>query len=232
MGDDLVLYETDGDIGIVTMNRPEKLNVISHELRTAVSDPLIRADDDEAVNVVILGAAGLGILPPGRGMQSRPDPNHPSGVAPGKRPRLTPSLAILLSDDGLVMPFGAPGGDSQVLAMLQVVLNAFHFGMDIQEAIDAPRFMSMSFPNSFAPYNHYPGLLGLEDSFPLNTPKEHTSLGHKSEKFPVYSRRLASVEAVLYQPNTGFADRGLIRNNLPMPLRCSANSGRAKCPNG
>jgi len=58
MSDDLVLYDTDGDIGIVTMNRPEKLNAVSHELRTAVSDALIRADDDEAVNVVILRAAG------------------------------------------------------------------------------------------------------------------------------------------------------------------------------
>lgn len=58
MSDDLVLYDTDGDIGIVTMNRPEKLNAVSHELRTAVSDALIRADDDDAVNVVILRSAG------------------------------------------------------------------------------------------------------------------------------------------------------------------------------
>ena len=151
---------------------------------------------------------GLGIVPSGRGTQSRPDPNHPSGVAPGKRPRLTPNPAILLRDDGSVMPFGAPGGDSQVQAMLQVVLNAFHFGMDIQEAIDAPRFISMSFPNSFAPYNHYPGLLGLEDRFPSSTVDELVTLGHKIENFPAYSRRLAAVEAVLYQPDTGFFRSG------------------------
>ena len=55
-----MLYDTDGDIGIVTMNRPERLNAISHELRTAVSDSLIRADDDEAVNVIICARrAGL-----------------------------------------------------------------------------------------------------------------------------------------------------------------------------
>lgn len=58
MTDDLVLYDTDGDIAIVTMNRPEKLNAISHELRTALSDALIRADDDKAINVVILRAEG------------------------------------------------------------------------------------------------------------------------------------------------------------------------------
>ena len=151
---------------------------------------------------------GLGIVPSGRGTQSRPDPNHPSGVAPGKRPRLTPNPAILLRDDGAVMPFGAPGGDAQVQAMLQVVLNAFHFGMDIQEAIEAPRFMTMSFPNSFAPYHHYPGLMGMEGRFPSNTLDELMRLGHKIETFPDYSRRLASVEAVLYEPSTGFFRSG------------------------
>ena len=151
---------------------------------------------------------GLGIVPSGRGTQSRPDPSHPSGVAPGKRPRLTPNPAILLRDDGSVMPFGAPGGDSQVQAMLQVVLNAFHFGMDIQEAIDAPRVISMSFPNSFAPYNHYPGQLGIEGRFPARTHDALIGLGHKLEEFPAYSRRLASVEAVLYEPSTGFFRSG------------------------
>jgi gamma-glutamyltranspeptidase/glutathione hydrolase len=151
---------------------------------------------------------GLGIVPSGRGTQSRPNPAHPSGVAPGKRPRLTPNPAILLRDDGSVMPFGAPGGDSQVQAMLQVALNAFHFGMDIQEAIDAPRFISQSFPNSFAPYNHYPALLSLEDRFPQGTRDELAGLGHKIERFPDYSRRVASIEAILYQPKTGFLRAG------------------------
>jgi gamma-glutamyltranspeptidase/glutathione hydrolase len=92
--------------------------------------------------------------------------------------------------------------------MLQVVLNAFHFGMDIQEAIDAPRFITMNFPNSFAPYNHYPGLLGLERRFSSTTHDELLTLGHKIEEFPAYSRRLAAVEAVLYEPPTGFFRSG------------------------
>lgn len=43
---------------------------------------------------------GLGIAPSMRGVQSRPDPRHPGGVAPGKRPRLTPNPAIAVCDDG------------------------------------------------------------------------------------------------------------------------------------
>src|SRR5258708_29945936 len=53
---------------------------------------------------------GLGIVPSGRGTQSRPHPRHPSGVGPGKRPRLTPNPALPVRDDGRVLPFGPPAG--------------------------------------------------------------------------------------------------------------------------
>src|ERR1700732_2438264 len=54
MTDNPVQYETDGNIAIITMNRPEKLNVINHELRSRVSAALIRADDDKSIHGVIL----------------------------------------------------------------------------------------------------------------------------------------------------------------------------------
>ena len=85
---------------------------------------------------------GLGITPSGRGSQSRPDPRHPAGVAPGKRPRLTPNPAMVVTEDGGVMPFGTPGGDVQTQAMLQVLLNIFQYGMEVQDAIEAPRVAS------------------------------------------------------------------------------------------
>src|SRR5882757_7467976 len=53
MTDNLVQYETDGSIAIITMNRPEKLNAVNHELRSGVSEALIRADDDKSIHVVI-----------------------------------------------------------------------------------------------------------------------------------------------------------------------------------
>lgn len=151
---------------------------------------------------------GLGIVPSARGTQSRPDPNHPSGVAPGRRPRLTPNPAIAVRDDGAVMPFGAPGGDSQVQSMLQVFLNIFHFGMDVQEAIDAPRVRSHSFPSSFAPYNHFPGLVGLEGRIPEPVRKDLEARGHRIETYPDYTRMVASVEAILAEPSPGFLRAG------------------------
>jgi gamma-glutamyltranspeptidase/glutathione hydrolase len=151
---------------------------------------------------------GLGIVPSGRGTQSRPDPNHPSGVAPGKRPRLTPNPAIAVRDDGSVMPWGAPGGDVQVQAMLQVLLNTHHFGMDIQEAIEQPRFATFSFPNSFAPYTHLPGRLNIEDRLPAATIEELKQRGHDVEMWPALTRRACSVEAILLDSRTGFLRAG------------------------
>ena len=39
--------------------------------------------------------------------------------------------------------------------MLQVLLNVFVHGQDVQSAIESPRFASYSYPSSFAPYDYY-----------------------------------------------------------------------------
>ncbi len=105
---------------------------------------------------------GTGLCPSSRGSQSWADPAHPSSVAPGKRPRLTPNPALAIHPGEFVMPFGTPGGDVQCQAMLQVLLNMLLFDMNPQAAVEAPRFASYSFPNSFAPHGAYPGRLALE----------------------------------------------------------------------
>ncbi|WP_229405971.1 gamma-glutamyltransferase family protein [Micromonospora sp. NBRC 110038] len=149
---------------------------------------------------------GTGFVPSLRGMQSRPDPAHPSGVAPGKRPRLTPNPAIVVRDDGSVMPFGCPGGDMQVQAMVQVFLNAFHFGMPLQEAVNAPRFSTWSFPNSFAPFDYLPSRLFLEDRFPAGTLEALRARGHDVRSWPAFTRDAAAVEAIYRNARTGFLE--------------------------
>lgn len=151
---------------------------------------------------------GTGLIPSPRGCQSRTDPNHPSGVAPGKRPRLTPNPAIALRDDGIVVPFGAPGGDAQVQSMLQVFLNIFHFGLDVQEAIDAPRFTSHIFPSSFSPYNYYPGYVSLEGRIDEAAQKELVRRGHRLDVYPDYTRNVAAVEVIVAEPAPGFIRAG------------------------
>ncbi len=58
MTDELVLYETDEKVGIITMNRPAKLNAISPDLRAQLSETFARADEDETTSVVVLRAEG------------------------------------------------------------------------------------------------------------------------------------------------------------------------------
>jgi gamma-glutamyltranspeptidase/glutathione hydrolase len=151
---------------------------------------------------------GLGIVPSLRGLQSRPDPMHPAGVAPGKRPRLTPNPAITVRDDGSVMPFGCPGGDMQIQAMLQVLLNVEHFGFDIQQAINAPRFSTWSYPNSFAPFEYLPDRVMIEDRFGPDTLDELARRGHDVRRWPAFTRDAAAVEAIVHNTRTGFYEAG------------------------
>jgi len=151
---------------------------------------------------------GLGIIPSCRGMQSRPDPAHPSGVAPGKRPRLTPNPAMVVTAAGGVMPFGTPGGDVQIQAMLQVLLNTLHFGMELQDAIEAPRVASYSFPSSFAPFEYFPGRLAVEQRIGGETRAELARRGHKVEAWPEWTWLAGSVEAIMTNPATGMMAAG------------------------
>lgn len=122
---------------------------------------------------------GVGILCSGRGTQSWADPAHPSSVAPGKRPRLTPSPALAFKNGRVHMPFGTPGGDVQPQAMLQVFLNINVFGMAPQDAIEAPRFSTYSYPGSFEPHAYFPGRLYLESRIDKTTGAELAQRGHK-----------------------------------------------------
>jgi len=58
MADPLVLYDIDDKVGIITLNRPDKLNAISHELQGALTETFARADADPATRVVLLRAEG------------------------------------------------------------------------------------------------------------------------------------------------------------------------------
>lgn len=138
---------------------------------------------------------GTGLAPSSRGSQSRPDPDHPSGVRAGKRPRLTPNPALLAFGDDL-MPFGTPGGDVQTQAMLQLLLNRFHFSMSLQEAIDAPRFATYDFPSSFAPFEHHHGLVKLESRIAQGTIDDLAARGHRVATWPDFDWRAGGLCAV------------------------------------
>ena len=109
------------------------------------------------------------------------DPRHPNALLPGKQPRttLTPSLVLRKGEPYLV--FGTPGGDQQDQWTLQFFLNMVDFGMEVQDAIEAPRFSSAHFPSSFFPHNAAPGLLRLEGRIPSQVRQQLEARGHTIE---------------------------------------------------
>ena len=151
---------------------------------------------------------GTGFIPSNRGSQSRPDPKHPAGVAPGKRPRLTPNPALAIKGGTEFLPFGTPGGDVQTQAMLQVLLNIFVHGQDVQAAIESPRFASYSYPSSFAPYDYYPGRLNLEGRYPDEVGAELARRGHKVERWPDWIWTAGAVCAIRSDTKRGVMEAG------------------------
>lgn len=146
---------------------------------------------------------GTGLAPSSRGSQSWADARHPSSVAPGKRPRLTPNPAMIMTPGKLTMPIGTPGGDAQVQAMVQVLLNMMVFGMDPQTAIEAPRFITRSHPDSFSPHLAYPGQVGIEARIGAETRAALESLGHKVLLWPERHWRAAGVCLVRHDHERG-----------------------------
>ena len=144
--------------------------------------------------------AGVGCVVSPRGSQGWLDPEHASVVAPRKRPRLTPAPAMAFRDGKLLMPFGTPGGDVQQQAMLQVFLNATVFEMPLQQAIEAPRLASRSFPDSFWPHAYAPGKTEIEGRIPRETREVLAALGHEVAPWPDWEWRAGAVCAVMVGP--------------------------------
>jgi gamma-glutamyltranspeptidase/glutathione hydrolase len=110
-----------------------------------------------AVTYTLNGGFGNGITVPGLGflLNNEMDdfatkPGSPNmyglvqgevnAVAPGKRPLSSMTPTIVLKDGKLFMTAGAPGGSRISTAVAQVILNVIDFGMNVQDAVDAPRF--------------------------------------------------------------------------------------------
>jgi gamma-glutamyltranspeptidase/glutathione hydrolase len=151
---------------------------------------------------------GTGLTISDRGQQSRLEPGHAAEVKPGKRPRLTPNPSLAFRDGKLFMAFGTPGGDVQSQAMLQVFLNVVDHGMTMQQAVEAPRLSTSSFPNSFAPHNYLPGRLNLECTMPDGVIDEMKKLGHDVDVWPAFPASNAGVCAIRIDPETGLRHAG------------------------
>jgi gamma-glutamyltranspeptidase/glutathione hydrolase len=144
-----------------------------------------------AVTYTLNGGFGNGITVPGLGVllnnemddfTAKPGVRNMFGlvqgernaIAPGKRPLSSMAPTILAKDGAFFMTVGAPGGSRIPTAVLQVILNVIDFGMNIQDAIDAPRIH----------HQWQPDTLSLERGISPDTVDLLKSRGHRVDYSP------------------------------------------------
>lgn len=131
-----------------------------------------------------------------------------NALVPGKRTRHTINPALATRDGRPYLAWNTPGGDNQPQAMLQAFLNVVHFGMNVQQAVEAPTVTSSAFAASMFP-QPVRGMLTMPEVLAAGIGEELARRGHRLEVVPLQQpyRQAASgagaVKMVMIDPATG-----------------------------
>jgi gamma-glutamyltranspeptidase / glutathione hydrolase len=151
------------------------------------------------VPAVIAGKTGVGLSQRMQSFVLDPAENPFNVLEPGKHPRatLTPSLA--LKDGKPYLAFAVQGGDSQDQNLLQFFLNVVEFGMNVQEACEAPNINSYQMRSSFGAHDARPGKMLINEQLPAWVRSE---LGKMGYSFEVKPRTTGPINAIFFdQPH-------------------------------
>lgn len=118
-----------------------------------------------------------------------------NAVAPGKRPLSAMAPTIVLKDGKLLMVTGSPGGSTIISTVLESILNVVDFGMNMQQAVDAPRVHHQWLPDVVTVE---PGYLTPQSQQALR------AMGHQIAERPPWG----ADEAILRNPTTGMLEGG------------------------
>jgi gamma-glutamyltranspeptidase / glutathione hydrolase len=129
-----------------------------------------------------------------------------NALEPGKRPRSTLQSTLIMKDAEPYAILGSPGGDDQVMRTMQTLINMIDFGMNIQQAIEAPRWSSRSFPASPFPHTMHPGDMSVEERVPESTRQALLARGHKLHVAAPWS--LGSNGGIVVDLSTGVLSAG------------------------
>ena len=124
---------------------------------------------------------GLGFPLGTRGQMFYLNAVRPNALAGRKRPRATLTPTLVTQQGRPIMGFGTPGGDMQDQITLQFFLNHVDFGMDLQDAIDAPTVVSHHVPSSFYPREAMTGAVTMEGRHDAAVSEALRQRGHKVE---------------------------------------------------
>ena len=146
---------------------------------------------------------GLGFILQDRGEQFVLKQDHPNAFAPGKRPFHTIIPAFVTRDGKPWLSFGVMGGAMQPQGHAQIVMNLIDFGMNLQEAGDAPRIQhdGSTEPAGQATVMSDGGELDLESGFPYETVRGLMRKGH-SVRFA--DGPYGGYQAIMVNPQGGY----------------------------
>jgi gamma-glutamyltranspeptidase/glutathione hydrolase len=191
---DFVPGKIDGKVGL----HPSKADIV----RARKIDDILMAHDTTCVDVIDKDGIMFSATPSGAWLPSviagdtgiplteraqsfllvRGSPNELAG---GKRPRVTLSPTLVTGPDGKPMfALSTPGGDNQEQSLIQILFNAALFGMNAEQAIEAPRFQTRHLVSSFDNHAMNPGDLLLDDRISPQVMQELAGRGHKIETRP------------------------------------------------
>jgi gamma-glutamyltranspeptidase/glutathione hydrolase len=122
---------------------------------------------------------GLGFMLQNRGQQFSLEAGHPNVYAPGKRPFHTIIPAFITREGRPWVSFGVMGGDMQPQGHVQIVLNLIDFGMNLQEAGDAPRVYWQTVQQPTGGTMTDGGVVAVENGFPETTLRELVLRRHR-----------------------------------------------------
>jgi len=156
---------------------------------------------------------GMGFVLQNRGAAFTLDPHHPNVLAGGKRPFHTIIPAFMEKGDEHV-GFGIMGGAVQPMAHAQFVSNLVDFGMNLQEALEAPRFFKSNAPGCD---------VAIESRVPAETLQQLSERGHDVRIERAYVETMGRGQAILHNSQTGInyaaSDPRADGAAVPEPLR-------------
>jgi gamma-glutamyltranspeptidase/glutathione hydrolase len=150
--------------------------------------------------------ADLGIIFTCRGDYFTLEAGKPYTLEPGKRPRSTLQSTLVMKDGQPFMITGSPGGDDQIMRTMQTLLNMIDFGMNVQEAIESPRWSTSAFPASSGQFTMRPGTLSVESRVPAAVQEALKAKGHRLTVAGPWSH--GSNAAISIDPRTGVLKAG------------------------
>ncbi len=131
------------------------------------------------IPVCIAGNTGIGLSQRLQSFVLDAAENPFNVLEPGKRPRVTLTPGLALRDGRPFLSFAVQGGDTQDQNLLQFFLNIVEFGMNVQQACEAPNINSFQMRSSFENHESCPGKIDLNEKVSPEVREKLISMGYK-----------------------------------------------------